>query len=78
METKSLKIDTLIEHRKTHRVAKITDIYHPPDNPFVISLTYKYIDTDKGRTIIDSTLESFSENWDLLDTKPKEIEPIPV
>lgn len=78
METKLLKIDTLIEHRKTHRVAKITDIYHPPDNPFVISLTYKYVDTDKGRTIIDSTLESFSESWDLLDTKSKQKDTISV
>ena len=78
MDTKALKIDTLIEHKASHRVAKITDIYHPPDNPFVISLTYKYIDTDKVRTIIDSTLESFGEHWDILDMKSKEVEPNPV
>jgi len=77
MET-VIKIGTIIEHKSTHRLAKITDAYHPPDNPFVMSITYKYIDTDKGRTIIDSTLERFNESWTILDDKSKEKEPNPV
>jgi len=76
MET-VIKIGTLIEHKNTHRVAKITDAYHPPDNPFVMSITYKYIDTDKGRTIVDSTLERFNQSWTILDTKSKEKESNP-
>jgi hypothetical protein len=66
-----LKVGTVIQHKHTHRLAKITDAYQPPDNPAVISVTYKYVDTDQGRTIIDSTIERFSEKWDILDTKPK-------
>ena len=77
MET-VIKIGTIIEHKSTHRLAKITDAYHPPDNPFVMSITYKYIDTDKGRTIVDSTLERFNQSWTILDTNPQENKPIPV
>lgn len=70
MDERMLQIGTLIEHRTTHRLAKITDAYHPPDNPFVVSITYKYVDTDRVRTIIDSTLEHFSENWTVLEENP--------
>jgi hypothetical protein len=73
-----LKVGTVIQHKNTHRVAKITDAYYPPDNPFVISVTYKYVDTDVGRTIIDGTLERFNENWDILDTEPTKKEQISV
>ena len=67
-----LKVGTVIQHKHSHRIAKITDAYRPPDNPYVISVTYKYVDTDRGRTIIDSTEERFSEKWDILDTKSAE------
>ena len=73
-----LKVGTVIQHKATHRLAKITDAYYPPDNPYVISVTYKYVDSDRGRTIIDSTEERFSEKWEILDTKSTEKEQIPV
>ena len=65
-----LQVGTIIVHNKTNKRAKITDSYHPPDNPYVVSITYKYVDTDRVRTIIDSTLEHFSENWTVLEENP--------
>ena len=73
-----IKVGTVIQHKATNRLAKVTDIYYPPDNPFVISLTYKYIDTDKGRSMVNIDLDRFADKWDVLDTKSKEIEANPV
>ena len=70
MDAIMLQVGTIIVHKKTNKRAKITDSYHPPDNPYVVSLTYKYMDTDRVRTIIDSTLEHFSENWVVLEENP--------
>jgi hypothetical protein len=66
-EITKLKVGTVIQHKNTHRVAKITDTYHPPDNPYVVSLTYKYEDSDR---VNETTLEEerFTEKWDILDT----------
>lgn len=73
-----INIGTVIEHKHSHRLAKVTDIYHPPDNPFVISLTYKYIDTDKGRSMVNYDIDRFIEKWDILDSKLKSDPVIPV
>ena len=70
MDERILQIGTIIVHKTTNKQAKITDAYHPPDNPFVVSITYKYVDTERVRTIIDSTLEHFSENWTVLEENP--------
>jgi hypothetical protein len=70
MDARMLQVGTIIVHNKTNKRAKITDSYHPPDNPYVVSITYKYVDTDRVRTIIDSTLEHFSENWTVLEENP--------
>tara|TARA_R110002074_G_scaffold17442_1_gene57494 strand:- start:96 stop:311 length:216 start_codon:yes stop_codon:yes gene_type:complete len=70
MDARILRVGTIIVHNTTNKRAKITDAYHPPDNPFVVSITYKYIETDRVRTIIDSTLEHFSENWTVLEENP--------
>jgi|TARA_R110000803_G_scaffold49208_1_gene102281 hypothetical protein len=73
-----IKLGTVIQHKATNRLAKVTDIYYPPDNPFVISLTYKYIETDKGRSMVNIDLDLFADKWDVLDTESKEIESNPV
>ena len=72
-----LKIGTLIQHKHSHRIAKITDLYYPPDNPYVISLSYQYADSDSTRSIIDTDLENFIEKWDVLDVKTEKNKPIP-
>jgi len=72
-----LKIGSLIQHKHSLRIAKITDLYYPPDNPYVVSLTYKYVDTDKGRSMVDTDFDRFVEKWAVLDPKSKEIETIP-
>ena len=73
-----IKLGTVIQHKETNRLAKVTDIYYPPDNPFVISLTYKYIETDKGRSMVNIDLDRFADKWDVLDKESKEIESNPV
>ena len=72
----TLKIGTTIQHKTSHRLAKITDAYYPPDNPFVICLTYKYVDSDNTRSLIDTDLDNFIEKWDVLDDVPTEKEQI--
>jgi hypothetical protein len=78
MNKPTIKVGTVIQHKHSHKIAKITDVYHPPDNPYVISLSYKYVDTDNVRSIIDTELESFTEKWEVLDTKVKTGPAIPV
>ena len=73
-----IKLGTVIQHKATNRLAKVTDIYYPPDNPFVISLTYKYIETDTGRSMVNIDLDRFADKWDVLDKESKEIESNPV
>ena len=69
---------TIIQHKTSHRLAKITDAYYPPDNPFVICLSYRYIDSGNSRSLIDTDLDNFIEKWDVLDDMPTEKEQIPV
>mgnify|MGYP003992855409 FL=1 len=78
MNQSTIKVGTVIQHKHSHKIAKITDVYYPPDNPYVISLSYRYVDTDNTRSIIDTDLENFIEKWDVLDAIPQENKPIPV
>ena len=75
MDARILRVGTIIVHNTTNKRAKITDA---SDNPYVISLSYSYVESGNTRSIIDTDLENFIEKWDVLDTKSKEIEPIPV
>jgi hypothetical protein len=72
-----IKIGTLIQHKSSHKIAKITDLYYPPDNPYVVSLSYQYVGSDYTRSVTDTELESFIEKWDVLDAEPQENKPIP-
>jgi|ETNmetMinimDraft_5_1059913.scaffolds.fasta_scaffold464806_1 hypothetical protein len=63
------KVGTLIEHRKSHKLARITDTYQPPDS-YAICITYRYVDSDQGRTIMDTSDERFSKNWEIKDVEP--------
>jgi hypothetical protein len=62
------KVGTLIEHRKSHKMAKITDYYQPPDS-YSICITYRYVDSDQGRTIMDTSEERFEQNWEIKDVE---------
>ena len=74
----TLKIGTILQHKTSLRLAKVTDAYYPPDNPFVMCLTYKYIDSCSTRSLIDTDLVNFIDKWDVLDDMPSEKEQIPV
>ena len=73
----TLKIGTILQHKTSLRLAKVTDAYYPPDNPYVISLSYSYVESGNTRSIIDTDLENFIEKWDVLDAKPQKNKPIP-
>jgi hypothetical protein len=60
------RVGTLIKHRKSHKLARITDIYQPPDS-YAICITYRYVDSDQGRTIMDTSDERFGQNWEIKD-----------
>ena len=77
MNQPTIKVGTIIQHKHSHKIAKITDVYYPPDNPYVISLSYSYVESGNTRSIIDTDLENFIEKWDVLETKPKENKPMP-
>ena len=62
------KVGTLIKHRKSHKLARITDIYQPPDS-YAICITYRYVDSEQGRTIMDTSDERFSQNWEIKDVE---------
>ena len=62
------KVGTLIKHRKSHKLARITDIYQPPDS-YAICITYRYVDSDQGRTIMDTSDERFGQNWKIKDVE---------
>ena len=74
----TLKIGTILQHKTSLRLAKVTDAYYPPDNPFVMCLTYKYIDSGSTRSLIDTDLVNFIDKWDVLDDMPSEKEQITV
>ena len=77
MNLPTIKMGTVIQHKHSHKIAKITDVYYPPDNPYVISLSYSYVESGNTRSIIDTDLENFIEKWDVLDAKPQKNKPIP-
>jgi len=62
------KVGTLIEHRKSHKLAKITDYYQPPDS-YAICISYRYLDSDVVRQLMDTSEERFSKNWKIKDVE---------
>mgnify|MGYP001604422938 FL=1 len=62
------RVGTLIEHRESHKLARITDIYQPPDS-YAICITYRCVDSDQGRTIMDTSDERFGQNWKIKDVE---------
>ena len=77
MNQPTIKVGTIIQHKHSHKIVQITNVYYPADNPYVISLSYSYVESGNTRSIIDTDLENFIEKWDVLDAKPQKNKPIP-